>query len=614
LAYSGLVLANAPEIISVDASGQPVYIPGVLSDTNRLSADGRVATFVDVNHIRYARVRNPLPGTTVPIARHFDTDEPLGPDQGAGVYQIALSGSGRYAAFVSPGCDLTVSDQCLYRSTGWTPLNVFRTDLETGVTEVVSANINDETGWAAGNNTFPSLNPLISADGRWIAFESFEDALDDIVIGDRCRNVWLRDMAPGGGLPRLVTNYYTGGAISCVGDTGARTAGDSFLADMTPDGRHLVLVSNAPQLTGDYGSDLFHLVIYVGPDDTHTNGQLLPTGIEVHQPVGISRDYPGYGNHWDYYATLPSISDDGNVIAFVNLEGLISVYDRRTESIEFGPKGIFPLISGNGEVVVFQTDQPLRAPDTNYPAEDVYAWTHAAYPFYDLLEIELVSRSAAGGGDRSSELSPRSPAFSIGGTPLGSGSTSNSRPGTMISYDGRYVAFNSAATNLVDGLTYGFGDAFVRDRLTGQTRVASVPLSGEDIPAVAGGNIELDASGTLALYEAADVPEPNSPLPPGYTYAIHTFVHNMRSPVEALNDLKSVTVELNLQKGVANSLDGKLHAVEQALSDLRTNNDVAAVASLQAFIKEVEAQRGINLTNEEADSLVALALSVVELI
>ncbi|MCJ7754847.1 MAG: hypothetical protein MUP13_09800, partial [Thermoanaerobaculales bacterium] len=38
-----------------------------------------------------------------------------------------------------------------------------------------------------------------------------------------------------------------------------------------------------------------------------------------------------------------------------------------------------------------------------------------------------------------------------------------------ISGDGRYVAFESVATNLVVGGTSGIGDVFVRDLLTGQT-------------------------------------------------------------------------------------------------------------------------------------------------
>ena len=39
-----------------------------------------------------------------------------------------------------------------------------------------------------------------------------------------------------------------------------------------------------------------------------------------------------------------------------------------------------------------------------------------------------------------------------------------------ISADGRFVAFNSDATNLVPGDTNGARDVFVRDRQTGTTR------------------------------------------------------------------------------------------------------------------------------------------------
>jgi Tol biopolymer transport system component len=47
-----------------------------------------------------------------------------------------------------------------------------------------------------------------------------------------------------------------------------------------------------------------------------------------------------------------------------------------------------------------------------------------------------------------------------------------------ISADGRYVAFGSSASNLVEGDTNGYGDVFVHDRHTGQTTRASVATSG----------------------------------------------------------------------------------------------------------------------------------------
>ena len=47
-----------------------------------------------------------------------------------------------------------------------------------------------------------------------------------------------------------------------------------------------------------------------------------------------------------------------------------------------------------------------------------------------------------------------------------------------VSRDGRYVAFQSDATNLVPGDTNGAGDVFVRDRLTRTTELVSVSSSG----------------------------------------------------------------------------------------------------------------------------------------
>jgi hypothetical protein len=51
--------------------------------------------------------------------------------------------------------------------------------------------------------------------------------------------------------------------------------------------------------------------------------------------------------------------------------------------------------------------------------------------------------------------------------------------GPAISALGRYVAFESAASNLLAEGTNGGGDVFVRDRLAGTTRLVSVGLGGQ---------------------------------------------------------------------------------------------------------------------------------------
>lgn len=59
----------------------------------------------------------------------------------------------------------------------------------------------------------------------------------------------------------------------------------------------------------------------------------------------------------------------------------------------------------------------------------------------------------------------------------GAGNGDSSRP--SLSAGGRYVAFVSDATNLVTGDTNGFTDVFVRDRQTATTRRASVGVGGQ---------------------------------------------------------------------------------------------------------------------------------------
>src|SRR5437016_2271806 len=50
--------------------------------------------------------------------------------------------------------------------------------------------------------------------------------------------------------------------------------------------------------------------------------------------------------------------------------------------------------------------------------------------------------------------------------------------GAALSADGRFVAFHSAATNLVAGDTNGTNDVFVHDRQTGITERVSVASDG----------------------------------------------------------------------------------------------------------------------------------------
>ncbi|MFC1738697.1 nitrous oxide reductase family maturation protein NosD [Planctomycetota bacterium] len=82
------------------------------------------------------------------------------------------------------------------------------------------------------------------------------------------------------------------------------------------------------------------------------------------------------------------------------------------------------------------------------------------------------------------------------------------------------------------------------------------------------------------------------------------------TPQEMLGELINQVVGLNLQKGIENSLDAKLDAALKALEDINSNNDVAAINTLDAFINAVEAQSGNKISEANANALIATVQAI----
>lgn len=82
-----------------------------------------------------------------------------------------------------------------------------------------------------------------------------------------------------------------------------------------------------------------------------------------------------------------------------------------------------------------------------------------------------------------------------------------------------------------------------------------------------------------------------------------------------LRDIKALVATIaamNLENGMQNSLDRKLAAAQAVLVDLRQRNNVAARNQLNALLDEVQAQRGKNLSYEEADLITEMAQKVID--
>jgi parallel beta-helix repeat protein len=78
-----------------------------------------------------------------------------------------------------------------------------------------------------------------------------------------------------------------------------------------------------------------------------------------------------------------------------------------------------------------------------------------------------------------------------------------------------------------------------------------------------------------------------------------------------IDDLITTVESYNLQQGINNSLDAKLEAAQHALTAANAGQRNDAVNKLEAFINEVEAQRGEKLTDEQADELVTHANNII---
>ena len=211
----------------------------------------------------------------------------------------------------------------------------------------------------------------------------------------------------------------------------------------------------------------------------------------------------------------PALSFDGSLVAFTAQQSpagdyAILVLDRRAGSIErvdVTPDGspghpggsflTFPAISADGRFVAFGSDADDLVPGDGNGATDVFVRDRVAGT------TERVSVSSAG---------------------TEANATSGFFVGPAVSADGRFVAFKSAASNLVpedhnDGQRCleleGCADVFVRDRLTGTTERVNVGSDGTEANGSSAINVPLGISGDgryVAFNSNATNLVPNNPV------------------------------------------------------------------------------------------------------
>jgi Tol biopolymer transport system component len=226
------------------------------------------------------------------------------------------------------------------------------------------------------------------------------------------------------------------------------------------------------------------------------------TTLESKSTAGVSGNGDSGTDWWGIQMVAPSLSADGRYVAFfseasnlvpgdTNSARDVFVRDRlagtttRVSVSSTGAQGddesLVPVISANGRFVAFQSFATnLGGPDS-HSFYDVFRhdrWTGRT------IKLTLAPDGSEGDGDSGGG----------GPTPI---------QGLAISADGRWIAFQSNATNLVlGGITSYVGHIYVRDCLTEQTYIASVSVTGVEADAACR-RPSLSGDGRFVSFESA---------------------------------------------------------------------------------------------------------------
>ncbi|MCC6407773.1 MAG: PD40 domain-containing protein [Planctomycetes bacterium] len=341
---------------------------------------------------------------------------------------MRLSADGRYVAFTSAASNLVPNDTNGYFN------DVFVRDRQNGAVDHISVST---SGGSASLGVFAEVE--MSADARFVVFVS---GSANLVAGDAnsSSDVFLRDRLSG--TTELVS----------LSSTGAQGNDLSVDATMSDDGSRIAFTSYASNLVAGDTNGIADVFLR---DRTAGTTQRISVSTFGAQSLVASQ-----------YAVL---SGDGRFVAFAGWDDLVvgdsnSAYDvlvrdLLTGTLEIasvssgGALGDLPSLPGDlsfdGRYVTFQSSATNLAAGDNNAAVDVFLRDRV------LGTTEIVSLAASGAlGHQGAQQS-------------------------VISADGRWIAFESFASNLVAGDTNGSMDIFLRDRLTATTQRASVGPLGE---------------------------------------------------------------------------------------------------------------------------------------
>jgi hypothetical protein len=390
---------------------------------------------------------------------------------------VAVNANGTFVAFYSDATDLIPNDTNQFR-------DVFVRDRAQQTTERISVNSLEEPANRACHAT--GFAPAINADGQIVAFYSDATNLTPNDTNGQT-DVFVRLRASGD------TDL-----VSLASD-GSQGSGPSLNPSIDGIGRFVAFQSQASNLA---------------PNDTNAVSDIF-----VRDRDGLSTERICDSIEPNNFSFAPSISANGNFVAFTSAAtnlvpvdenrqldifvcdrstGQIDLVSVSTEGVQGNRDSILPAISEDGRFVAFKSLASNLVPDDRNDVVDVFVRDRQA------RTTERVSVSFFGGDANDASFPP------------------------SISYDGRFVAFGSAAGNIVRADVNLLPSVFVRDRLASITLLVDVNDAGEqangatlDVPPSVSGDGRHIGYVSLAdnlkgpdLNETVDVFIADNPFPP----------------------------------------------------------------------------------------------------
>jgi Tol biopolymer transport system component len=336
--------------------------------------------------------------------------------------------------------------------------------------DLVSRSTND----ASFSTFYESSDGVVGGDngeeGRYVAFIS--SAAGFVGSTGKYRQVFWRDRNTG------ITKLISAAAGGEVGN------GDCYSPAISGDGKSVAFESNATNLVADDKNGIRDVFIWQSSNNTIKR---VSIGIGGKEANGESFD--------------PSLSGDGNLVAFTSTASNICatekgvsnnnvfLFDVQKETsimISIDPLamkgggGSKPSISFDGKRIAFYSHTPTLVPNDNNGLWDIFLWEK------NVPGLKRISLTADG-KERNQ------------GT-----ESANRIVAPAISADGQHIAYATTATNMVAEDANVFQDVFVYDINTGATTIASKDANGKpgngDSPVEQGEKIAISFDGKWVAF------------------------------------------------------------------------------------------------------------------